>query len=88
MAPLFLFLFVGIVLGLGMGLLKHEQWFDVLSDLEIGMLGAISGGMAFILIADKEDNWLGALAASLVAALLFLGLFKRVVSRGPTPLHR
>lgn len=87
MAPLFWFLFVGIILGVSMGLIKHKDWIDFFADIEMGLLGAITGGVAFLLIGRHPDDVMGAVVASLLTAVLFLGLLKRVIYREPKLHH-
>jgi uncharacterized membrane protein YeaQ/YmgE (transglycosylase-associated protein family) len=87
MAPLFWFLFIGLVLGLATGLIKHKDWIDFFADIEMGLLGAITGGVAFLLIVGNSDDVMGAALASSLTAVLFLGLLKRVVYREPKLHH-
>lgn len=87
MAPLFLFLLIGIGLGIGTGLIRHEDWIGTIADLEMATLGAIAGGMTFVLTGNRIDDWLGAFVVSLLTALVFLGLLKRIIYREPAHRH-
>ncbi len=83
MAPLFWFLFIGLGLGLATGFLKHDDWLDRIADLEIGLLGAIIGGMTFVLTGNHMQDPLGFMAVALVSALMLMALLKRLISREP-----
>jgi len=72
MAPLFFFLFIGIFLVLATAFLRHETWLGFFADLELGVIGAIAGGMAFLLIGRQLGDVVGAVTVSLATALLFL----------------
>ncbi len=88
MAPLFWFLFIGLILGLSIGGFKHEDWLDRIADVEMGLLGSMIGGMVFILTGNHFNDTVGAGAVAVVTALLFLGLLKRVIYREPKLHHR
>jgi uncharacterized membrane protein YeaQ/YmgE (transglycosylase-associated protein family) len=88
MALFFLFLFIGIILGLATGVIKHEDWIGVVGDVETSMIGAITGGTVFILLGYSMEDWFGALMVSFLTAVVFMGLMKRFINRGPTPVHR
>ena len=49
MAPLFYFLFTGIFWGLMTAWVRHEDGFGAFSDVELGLLGSIIGGMTYVL---------------------------------------
>ena len=87
MAPIFWFLIIGIVLGLATGFFKHEDWIGFVADVEMGLLGAIAGGMAFVLIGGHLNDMAGAVVAALLTAGVFLSLLKRVIYREPTHHH-
>jgi uncharacterized membrane protein YeaQ/YmgE (transglycosylase-associated protein family) len=89
MAPFFLFLFIGIALGFATGVIKHDDWIDFVADVETSLIGAIIGGMSFVMIGHHLNDGLGeALVTSLVTALVFMGVLRRFVGRGPMPQHR
>jgi uncharacterized membrane protein YeaQ/YmgE (transglycosylase-associated protein family) len=87
MAPLFWFLIIGVVLGLATGIIKHEDWIGFVADVEMGLLGAIVGGMSFILIGHHLDDVVGAIIAAMLTAAVFLSMLKRVIYREPTHHH-
>ena len=76
MASLFLFIFVGIALGLGTGLVKHEDWIGFVADIELSILGALAGGMAFVLLTRSPESSLAGFAVSLAAGILLLAVMK------------
>ena len=78
MAPLFLFLLVGIILGILTAFYRHETWLGFFADLELGIIGAIVGGMAFVLISNQVGDFVGAGIVSLVTALISLFWFGRL----------
>ena len=78
MAPFFLFLFVGILLGLATAFLRHETWLGFFADLELGIIGAVVGGMAFVLITRQLGIVPGDLVVSLVTAVLSLTLLGKL----------
>ncbi len=89
MASFFLFLLVGIGLGFIAGAMKHDDWIDFVADIETSLLGAIIGGMTFVVAGHHVGNDLaGCLLVSLVTALVFLGILRRFVGKGPMPVHR
>jgi len=89
MTPFFLFLFIGIILGLATGLIKHEDWIGFVADVEMGSLGAIMGGMAFVLITHQMENVaVEGLVISFFTALVFLVLVKRLIYTEPKEAHR
>ena len=83
MAPLFWFLFIGLILGLSFGGFKHEDWLDRIADVEMGLLGSIIGGMTFLLTGDHFRDTVGGALVAVVTALVFLGLLKPIISREP-----
>ena len=87
MASFFFFLFIGLALGFSTGLLRHEDWMGVLADVEMSVIGAIGGGMAFVLMMGL-GNVKGAVAVSLLGSLVFLILLKRLIYVDPKPAHR
>lgn len=89
MAPFFLFLFIGIGLGFITGTLKHDDWIDFVADVETSLLGAIIGGMTFVVLGRHLNNdYLASFGISLVTSLVFLGVLRRFVGKGPMPVHR
>lgn len=89
MAPFFLFLFIGIILGFATGAVKHDDWIDFVADVETSLLGAIIGGMTFVVLGSHMSNDIaGSALVSLLTAVVFLGVLRRFVGRGPMPMHR
>lgn len=89
MAPFFLFLFIGFALGFATGAVKHDDWIDFVADVETSLLGAIIGGMTFVVLGSHLNNdFAGSVLASVVTAVVFLGVLRRFVGRGPMPMHR
>ena len=89
MAPFFLFLFIGIGLGFITGALKHDDWIDFVADVETSLLGAIIGGMTFVVMGSHLNNdYLTAFLISLATGLVFLGVLRHFVGKGPMPVHR
>ena len=89
MAPFFLFLFVGIGLGFVTGALKHDDWIDFVADVETSILGAIIGGMTFVVLGHHMSNDIaGSVLISLGTAVIFMGVLRRFVGKGPMPMHR
>ena len=89
MAPFFLFLFIGIGLGFVTGALKHDDWIDFVADVETSLLGAIIGGMTFVVMGSHLNNdFLSAAAISLGTGLVFLGVLRGFVGHGAMPVHR
>jgi uncharacterized membrane protein YeaQ/YmgE (transglycosylase-associated protein family) len=78
MAPLFLFLFVGIILGLATAFIRHETWLGFFADLELGIIGAVVGGMAFVLVTRQLGIVPGGLLVSLATAVLSLTLLGKL----------
>ncbi|HJT23515.1 MAG TPA: hypothetical protein VJ873_03010, partial [bacterium] len=89
MAPFFLFLFIGLALGFVTGAIKHDDWIDFVADVETSLLGAIIGGMTFVVLGKHMSNDIGgSVLVSLVTAVIFWGVLRRFVGRGSMPAHR
>lgn len=89
MAPFFLFLFIGLALGFATGAVKHDDWIDFLADVETSLIGAIIGGMTFVIVGSHVSNDIvGSVLVSVLTAVIFLGVLRRFVGRGPMPMHR
>lgn len=88
MAPFFLFLFIGIGLGFVTGAIKHDDWIDFVADVETSLLGAIIGGMTFVVLGRHMSNDLiGSALISVGAAVVFLAVLRTFVGRGAVPHH-
>lgn len=89
MAPFFLFLFIGIILGFATGFIKHEDWIDFVADVETSLIGAIVGGMTFVVMGHHVADNLGvAVLVSVVTAGVFLTALRTFVGHGQMPQHR
>lgn len=74
------FLLIGLVAGWLAGIVLKGRGFGLVSNLIIGVLGAILGGFLFGLIGVQSYSLLGSLVTATVGAvvlLLIVGMLKR-----------
>jgi uncharacterized membrane protein YeaQ/YmgE (transglycosylase-associated protein family) len=72
MAPFFYFLFIGIGLGLLTALIRREDGFGFFSDVELGLLGSLISGMAYIFWTKDLSLTAGSFAVPAVSAMLMI----------------
>ena len=63
-------------MGLAFGVFRHEDGFGVIADLELSLMGALMGGLAFFLATRAQGNGPMDLMVSVLAAVVFLALLK------------
>jgi len=72
------FLLVGMVIGWLAGLLVKGRGFGVLGDIIVGIIGAMIGGFLSSAFGIQPITGFGALAMSVVGAVVFLAIVKAV----------
>lgn len=72
------FLLVGLLVGWLAGLIVKGRGFGVLGDILVGIVGAYLGGFLAGLVGIQPITGLGALAMSVVGAIVLLAIVKAV----------
>jgi uncharacterized membrane protein YeaQ/YmgE (transglycosylase-associated protein family) len=72
------FLLVGMFVGWLAGLIVKGRGFGVLGDIVVGVIGAYLGGFLAGLVGIQPITGLGALAMSVVGAIVLLAIVKAV----------
>ncbi len=68
------FIVIGILAGWIAGLIMHGRGFGPVADLVIGVVGAVIGGLLFDLMNITAYGFVGALAMSVLGAVVLLGI--------------
>ncbi len=74
------FLIIGIIAGWLAGLIMRGRGFGIVTDLILGVLGAVIGGWALRWIGIVTFGLVGSLIAALVGAVILIGLVRLVRS--------
>ena len=75
------FIIVGLIAGWLAGIITKAGGLGCLTDIVVGVIGAIIGGYLFSLIGVVPDSFLGWLATATVGAVLLLLVLNAIAGR-------
>ncbi|MHB9054054.1 MAG: GlsB/YeaQ/YmgE family stress response membrane protein [Thermoleophilia bacterium] len=77
------FIIIGLVAGWLAGIITRAHGLGCLTDIVVGMIGAVIGGYLLSLIGIIPDSFLGWVGASTVGAALLLLLLNAISGKAP-----
>jgi len=72
MAPFIYFVLSGVALGVLIRWIRHEDGFGAISDIELGILGSLIGGMTYVFVMDNPHFTLGTFLIPPLCALTMI----------------
>lgn len=72
MAPFIYFVLTGVALGVLVRWIRHEDGFGAVSDIELGILGSLIGGMTYVMVMDSPTFTVGTFLVPPVCALAMI----------------
>ena len=72
MAPFIYFVLIGVGLGVLVRWIRHEDGFGAVSDIELGILGSLVGGMTYVIVMGNPAFTVGTFLVPPVCALAMI----------------